>query len=56
MDKYDEKAIKEAEKITERWKSEKRRAEIRRVLSSKNFKDLDFPVDEDEIVDKIEDF
>ena len=55
-DVYNEAAIKNAEKRTERWKSEKQREEIRRVLNSKTFKDLDFPPDEDELDDEIKEF
>lgn len=48
MNDIEKKAIKEAEKRTERRKSERQREEIRRVLNSKTFQDLDYPEDEEE--------
>jgi hypothetical protein len=55
-DLYDEKAIKDAEKRTERYKSGKSMKEVKRFINSKLFKDLDFPLDEDELDDGIEEF
>jgi len=53
---YDEKAIKDAEKRTERYKSSKHREEISRFIKSNIFKDLDFPPDEEELTNEIEEF
>jgi hypothetical protein len=50
-DFYDEKAIKDAEKRTERYKSGKSMKEVKNFINSRLFKDLDFPPDEDELDD-----
>ena len=55
-DLYNEAAIKEAEKRTDRFKSKQQGERIKKVLNSKVFKDLDFPPDEDELDDGIEEF
>ena len=55
-DLYDEKAIKDAEKRTERYKSGKSLKDIKHFINSRLFKDLDFPPDEDELDDGIEQF
>ena len=55
-DLYNEAAIKEAEKRTDRFKSKQQRERIKKVLNSKVFKDLDFPPDEDELDDGIKEF
>ena len=55
-DLYDEKAIKEAEKRTERYKSGKSMKEVKHFINSRLFKDLDFPLDEDELDDGITEF
>ena len=47
-DLYDEKAIKDAEKRTERYKSGKKMKEVKHFINSRLFKDLDFPPDENE--------
>lgn len=55
-DLYDENEIKNAEKRTERYKSEKKMKDIKHFINSRLFKDLDFPPDEDELDDGIEEF
>ena len=45
-DLYDEKGIKEAEKMTERYRSKKSMKEIKHFIKSRLFKELDFPADE----------
>lgn len=55
-DFYDEAAIRNAEKRTERYKSGKSMKEIKHFINSRLFKDLDFPADEDELNDWIEEF
>jgi hypothetical protein len=55
-DLYDEKAIKDAEKRTERYKSGKSMKEVKHFINSRLFKDLDFPPDEDELDDGITEF
>ena len=55
-DLYDEAGIKEAEKNTERFKSKKKMKEVKHFINSRLFKDLDFPPDEDELDDGIEQF
>ena len=55
-DLYDEKAIKEAEKRTERYKAGKSMKEVKHFINSRLFKDLDFPLDEDELDDGITEF
>ena len=55
-DLYDENAIKDAEKRTDRFKSKQQRNRIDKVLNSKVFKDLDFSPDEEELDDGIEEF
>ena len=55
-DVYDERAIKDAEKRTERYKSGKSMKEVKHFINSRLFKDLDFPPDEDELDDGIEEF
>lgn len=55
-DLYNEAEIKEAEKNTERFKSKKKMKEVKHFINSKLFKDLDFPPDEDELDDGIEQF
>lgn len=55
-DVYDERAIKDAEKRTERYKSGKAMKEVKHFINSRLFKDLDFPLDEDELDDGIEEF
>ena len=44
-DLYDENAIKDAEKRTDRFKSKQQRNRIVKVLNSKVFKDLDFQLE-----------
>lgn len=48
-DIYNEAAIEEARKRTERLNSIRRNEEIKRVLNSQTFKDLDYPEDDNEI-------
>lgn len=55
-DFYDENAIHQAEKNTERGKAKRELQRVKKFISSKLFKDLDFPPDEDELDDKIEGF
>jgi hypothetical protein len=55
-DLYDEKAIKDAEKRTERYKSGKKMKEVKHFINSRLFKDLDFPPDKDELDDGITEF
>ena len=55
-DYYDEIWIKEAEKNTERFKSKKKMKEVKRFINSRLFKDLDFPADEEDVDDEIEEF
>ena len=55
-DLYNEAAIRDAEKRTERYKSGKSMKEIKHFINSRLFKDLDFPADEDELNDWIEEF
>lgn len=55
-DLYNEAAIKDAEKRTERYKSGKSLKDIKHFINSRLFKDLDFPPDEDELDDGIEQF
>jgi hypothetical protein len=55
-DLYDEAGIKEAEKNTERFKSKKKMKEVKHFINSRLFKDLDFPLDEDELDDGITEF
>jgi len=56
-DVYNEQWIKDAEKRTERYKSKKHMKEINRVISGNLFKNFfDFPPDEDELDDGIEQF
>ena len=43
---YDEKGIKEAERMTERYRSKKSMKEIKHFIKSRLFKELDFPPDE----------
>ena len=52
-DLYDEKGIKEAERMTERYRSKKSMKEIKHFIKSRFFKELDFPPDEnpDEEID-----
>jgi len=52
-DIYDEKGIKEAERMTERYRSKKSMKEIKHFIKSRLFKELDFPPDEnpDEEID-----
>ena len=53
-DIYNEAAIRDAEKRTERYKSGKSMKEVKRFINSRLFKDLDFPADDDELDDEIE--
>ena len=53
---YNETAIREAEKRTDRYNSTKRMKEINHFINSRILKDLDFPLDEDELDDNIEEF
>ena len=55
-DLYDENEIKNAEKRTERYKSEKKMKDIKHFINSRLFKDLDFPPDKDELDDGITEF
>ena len=55
-DIYDEKAIKEAEKRTERYKSGKSMKEVKRFINSRIFKDLDYPEDDEDSDDWITEF
>jgi hypothetical protein len=55
-DLYNEAGIKEAEKNTERFKSKKKMKEVKHFINSRLFKDLDFPLDEDELDDGITEF
>jgi hypothetical protein len=55
-DLYNEAGIKEAEKNTERFKSKKKTKEVKHFINSRLFKDLDFPLDEDELDDGITEF
>jgi len=55
-DLYNKVAIKEAEKRTERAKSKKSMKDVKHFINSKIFKDLDFPPDEEELYDGIEQF
>ena len=55
-DIYDEKSIRDAEKRTEKYKSGQRMKEVKSFINSKLFKDLDFPPDEEELNDWIEEF
>ena len=55
-DLYNEVAIKDAEKRTDRFKSKQQRERIIKVLNSKVFKDLDFPPDEEKLDDGITEF
>lgn len=55
-DLYNEAAIRDAEKRTERYKSGKSLKDIKHFINSRLFKDLDFPPDEDELDDGIEQF
>lgn len=55
-DIYDEKSIKEAEKRTEKYRSAKRMKEVKHFINSNLFKNLDFPVDEEETDDWIPEF
>ena len=55
-DIYNEAAIREAEKRTERHKSGKSMENVKHFINSRLFKDLDFPPDEDELDDGIEQF
>ena len=55
-DLYNEAGKKEAEKNTERFKSKKKMKEVKHFINSRLFKDLDFPLDEDELDDGITEF
>ena len=55
-DLYNEPAIRDAEKRTERYKSGKRINDIKQFMNSRLFKDLDFLPDEKELDDGIEGF
>ena len=50
-DLYNEAAIKDAEKRTERYKSGEMMKEIKHFINSRLFKDLDFPPEEDKLDD-----
>jgi hypothetical protein len=45
-DLYDEKSIRAAEKMTERYRTKKSMKEIKHFIKSRLFKELDFPPDE----------
>jgi hypothetical protein len=55
-DLYNEPAIRDDEKRTERYKSGKRINDIKQFMNSRLFKDLDFLPDEEELDDGIEGF
>ncbi len=55
-DLYNEAAIRDAEKRTERYKSGKSLKDIKHFINSRLFKDLDFLPDEDELDNGIEQF
>ena len=55
-DLYDEVAIKDAEKRTERYKSGKKMKDVKHFINWRLFKNLDFPPDEDELDDGITEF
>lgn len=55
-DIYDEKDIKESERMTDRRNTTERLKNIKHFINSRIFKDLDFPEDDEDLDDWIVNF